>query len=207
MNIPIYILCWFTLTCLQYKSIWQGFFCSFNSRRDFEMQLLPFHYLHLEQHWDSAKEIYWGFLFINNLRLLFSKETACFGLYTLIYLETAKLSGKAKVSTSLLRCLTLGSQKTGHAVTQSMIKIFSKCVKENNLLLLSPSGGNCCLGGLRCALTLKVPVSNTDSGFKPLMHVLMGWVWVCFSSSTLSHRQLLPSLCEQSDQSPADYTS
>lgn len=120
------------------------------------------------------------FLFINNLRLLFSKGAVCFWLYTLMYLGTAKLSGKAKVSTNLFRCLKLVSQKMGHAVTQSTIKIFSKCVKENNLLLLSPSGGNCCLGGLRYALMLKVPVLDTDSGFKHSYACAYGFFFLFF---------------------------
>lgn len=128
-----------------------------------------------------------GFLFISNPSLSFAKQLHALGSAPSCPLELPSFQG----STNLLKYLRLASQQMGPAVTQAMIKIFSKCAEENNLLLLSPSGGNCCLGGLSCALMLAVPALSTDSGFEHL-HPCAYWLFPLFSPhlfSILSHRR------------------
>lgn len=81
-----------------------------------------------------------------------------------------------------------------------MIKIFSKCVKENNLLLLSPSGGNCCLGGLSCALRLEAPALSTESALEHLDPCAYGFFPLFPPPLFTSFRQKVPCLLSISSQ-------
>lgn len=83
---------------------------------------------------------------------------------------------------------------------KSMIKIFSKCVKENNLLLLSPSGGNCCLGGLSCALRLEAPALSTESALEHLDPCAYGFFPLFPPPLFTSFRQKVPCLLSISSQ-------
>lgn len=94
----------------------------------------------------------------------------------------------------------------GHAVTQSTIKIFSKCLKENNLLLLSPSGGNCCLGG---RFDAEGSILNTNTGFKHSYACAYRFFFPSLFFSPLICKLFhtgssLSSFHEQSDQTPPD---
>lgn len=152
--------------------------------------------LSLCQKWALAKAICWDFLFISNPRLLFPKQLHALG-------------SALRAPCQAFRAAQTPSNTSGWFPTKwvlqwhkSMIKIFSKCVKENNLLLLSPSGGNCCLGGLSCALRLEVPALSTESGLEHLSPCAYRFFSLFFpSSSQFFHTgSSLPSFHKQSDQ-------
>lgn len=168
MNIQIYPLCWFTLGCLLCK-IFEGLLVCFfpvgspNLSCGSELSLC--------QKWALAKEICWDLFFIQQPKPVILQSSCMLWALPL----------HAPRSCQALREVQTSSNTSGWFPRKwvlqwhkSMIKIFSKCVKENNLLLLSPSGGNCCLGGLSCALRLEAPALSTESGFEHLFPCVYG---------------------------------